>query len=271
MQNSFHESRGKFFFCSYLPNPHMLSLMVSSVETKKGRNTSKTRMLWQVEGLQELGVAIAFISTVSKPMKCKDVEVSFAAPILHFENRCFSSPSYLLCCNKKKISFILDTNSTWQLPACRFIASDLTVRRWILFTCLSQENVVQQEVLLSQKEWVVVVAQQCSYCKVMFMAAPAAELPSGQSLSNSVFQAATVCSAEMLDGGQTPRSYHCLQFVLLPSLRSLSQTSPAVKTCGTSHTLAQVGALKHDLSKDLEKVELSWQSFSFTWMLFGFA
>lgn len=205
------------------------------------------------------------------PLKCKDVEVSFAAPILHFENRCFSSPSYLLCCNKKKISFILDTNSNWQLPACRFIASDVTVRRWILFTYLSQENVAQQEVLLSQKEWVVVVAQQRSYCKVMFMAAPAAELPSGQSLSNNVFQAATVYSAEMLDGGQTPRSYRCPQFVLLPSLRSLSQTSPAVKTCRTSHTLAQVGALRHDLSKDIEKVELSWQSFSFTWTLFGFA
>lgn len=95
--------------------------------------------------------------------------------------------SYLLCCNKKQISsFILYMNSNWQLPDCRFIPSDLTVRRQILSTYLSQENKAQQEVLLSQKEWVVVVAQQCSYCKVMFMTAPAAKTPSSQSLSNNV-------------------------------------------------------------------------------------
>lgn len=68
MQNRFHKWRGKLFFCLYLPNPRMLSLMVNSVKTKKGRNTSKTKMTWPVEGLQELGMAIAFVSTVSKPI-----------------------------------------------------------------------------------------------------------------------------------------------------------------------------------------------------------
>ena len=204
---------------------------------------------------------------------------------------CPPHQSYLLCCNKKQISsFILYANSSWHLPACRFVESDLAVRRWILSTYLSQEIVAQQEVLLSQKEWVVMVAQQWSYCKGMFMAASAAKTPSGQSLSNNVSWAATAHSAGTLERGQTPRIFHCLQFFPCSpfghSPRQVQQWRPArshTPPCvgqpyckgvwATDPTVLCVhhpGTLRHDLSKGIENVELAWESFSFTWILFGF-
>lgn len=132
------------------------------------------------------------------------------------------------------------------------------------------------------------VAQQHSYYRVLFIAAPPAKTPSGQSLSNS-----TSCAAAAYAAGApgvvrhqeaivASGFYCCSPFGHSPgqvkqwrlaephTLPHVGQTPTTPSfTCTVKGTLVP-GALRLDLAKCIGRVELSWERFSFTCILFCF-
>lgn len=102
------------FICLIL---HLLSLMVSSEDTKKGRNTNQTRMRWQMES-PGIWHETSLSSLTQLSLQSKRI-LEPHLQLWHYTWKTDCSPphpGFLLCCNKKQISsFILHRNSWLQV------------------------------------------------------------------------------------------------------------------------------------------------------------